>query len=58
MGLLAGAFLFSLQLDWGKKMPQITRPQITRLLRHLLPQRTWTPDELLAWVTDTQSRNE
>ena len=30
MALLAGAFLLSLQLDWGKKLPQITRPQITR----------------------------
>jgi hypothetical protein len=39
-------------------MPQITRPQITRLLRDLLPQRTWTLDQLLSWLTDTQQRNE
>jgi len=38
-------------------MPQITRPQITRLLRHLLPQRTWTPADLLVWLTETQNRN-
>ena len=28
MCLLAGAFLLTLQQDWGKKMPQITRPQV------------------------------
>jgi hypothetical protein len=28
------------------------------VLRQLLPQRIWTPDELLAWLTETQSRNE
>ena len=39
-------------------MPQVIRSQITRLLRQLLPQHTWTPDEVLAWLTDTQYRNE
>ena len=39
-------------------MPQITRPQLTRVLRQLLPQRTWTPDELLVWLTQTQDRSE
>jgi len=39
-------------------MPQITRPQITRLLRDLLPQRTWTLDQLSHWLTETQQRNE
>ena len=28
MCLLAGAFLLSLQQDWGEKMPRITRPQV------------------------------
>ena len=58
MSLLAGAFLLDLQLDWGKKLPHITRPQITRVLRCLLPQRVWTPDQLLAWLIDTQTRND
>jgi len=58
MAMLAGVFLLSLQQDWGKNMPQITRPQITRVLRQLLQQRTWTPKELLAWLTETQQRNE
>ena len=26
--LLGGAFLLSLQQEWGKKMPRITRPQV------------------------------
>ena len=54
MALLAGAFLLSLQLDWGEKMPQITQPQITRILRQLLPQRTWTKVALWDWLHDTQ----
>ncbi len=39
-------------------MPRVTRPQISRVLRELLPQRVWTPGELLHWLTDTQLRNE
>jgi len=58
MALLAGAFLLSLQHDWGTQMPQITRPQLTRILRALLPQRTWTRAELWAWLHETQRRNE
>jgi hypothetical protein len=55
---LAGVFLLSLQLDWGEKDAPVTRPQITRVLRQLLPQRSWTLDELLAWLTQTQHHNE
>ena len=40
LALLAAAFLLTLQQDWGGgNMPQITRTQISRLLRVLLPQR-------------------
>ena len=39
-------------------MPQITRPQISRVLRALLPQRTWTGEDLLQWLVTTQERNE
>jgi hypothetical protein len=39
-------------------MPQITRPQISRALRALLPQRAWTEHDLLAWLVGTQDRNE
>ena len=56
--LLAGAFLLQLQQDWGEKDAQITRPQISRALRVLLPQRVWTEDDLLAWLVGTQDRNE
>jgi len=58
MALLAGAFLLSLQQAWGATMPQITRPQLTRVLRALLPQRMWTRAELWAWLHETQYRNE
>jgi hypothetical protein len=39
-------------------MPQITLPQVSRVLRVLLPQRIWTLDDLLAWLSTTQERNE
>ncbi len=39
-------------------MPQVTRPQISRVLRALLPQRTWTPADLWHWLVATQRRNE
>jgi len=38
-------------------MPLLTRPQVSRVLRELLPHRTWTHAELLAWLTKTQERN-
>jgi SRSO17 transposase len=57
MALLAGAFLLSLQRDWGENMPQITRPQRTRGLRELLPRRLWTRTELWDWLYTTQRRS-
>src|SRR2546421_8365863 len=42
----------------GEKMPQITRPQVSRVLRALLPQCTWTVEDLLQWLVTTQERNE
>lgn len=39
-------------------MPQITRPQISRVLRQLLPQRDWTFGDLQRWLVDTQERNQ
>ena len=39
-------------------MPQITRPQVSRVLRALLPQRTWTVEDLLQWLLTTQERND
>jgi len=38
-------------------MPLLTRPQVSRVLRAMLPHRRWTPAELLQWLTDTQERN-
>ncbi len=38
-------------------MPQVTRPQISRVLRELLPKPTWTREELWQWLHDTQTRN-
>ncbi len=39
-------------------MPLVTRPQLSRVVRALLPQRLWTDDALLQWLSDTQGRNE
>jgi hypothetical protein len=38
-------------------MPQVTRPQISRVLREVLPHRRWTHAALLTWLTATQERN-
>ena len=56
--LLGGAFLLSLQQDWGKKMPRITRPQVYRVVREMLPRERFGPAELLRWLEDTQECNE
>ena len=56
--LLAGGFLLTLQQAWGGKMPQITRPQVYRVVRELLPRERFGPEELLRWLEETQLRNE
>ena len=56
--LLAGAFLLSLQQDWGEKMPRITRPQVYRVVREMLPREPFVPAELLRWPEETQECNE
>ena len=57
--LLGGAFLLSLQQAWGgKKMPRITRPQVYRVVREMLPRERFGPAELLRWLEDTQDSNE
>ena len=38
-------------------MPLLTRQQVSRVLREVLPHRTWTPAALLWWLTDIQERN-
>ena len=39
-------------------MPRITRPQVYRLVREMLPREQFGPDQLLLWLEDTQLRNE
>ncbi len=39
-------------------MPQVTRQQVSRILRELLPRRHWSVVELLEWLEDMQLRNE
>ncbi len=56
--LLGGAFLLSLQQAWGKKMPRITRPQVYRVVREMLPRARFGPAELLRWLEQTQECNE
>ena len=43
--LLGGAFLLSLQQAWGGKMPRITRPQVYRVVREMLPRERFGPAE-------------
>jgi SRSO17 transposase len=57
LALLAGAFLLHMQQQWSHQMPQITRPQVNRMLRVVLPHRTWTPSDRVQWLLDTQQRN-
>lgn len=42
----------------GGNMPQITRPQVSLVVRELLPRRTWTAADLIGWLHETQERNE
>ena len=42
----------------GGKMPRITRSQVYRVVREMLPRERFGPDELLLWLEDTQLRNE
>ena len=39
-------------------MPRITRPQVYRVVREMLPRERFGPEELLEWLEDTQDRNE
>jgi hypothetical protein len=39
-------------------MPQITRPQVYRVVRELLPRERFSAVELLQWLEETQLRNE
>ena len=39
-------------------MPQITRPQVYRVVREMLPRDRFGPSELLRWLKQTQCSNE
>ena len=39
-------------------MPLLTRQQVSRVLRELLPRREWSVVDLLEWLQDMQLRNE
>ena len=39
-------------------MPRITRPQVYRVVREMLPQERVGPKELLLWLEDVQLRNQ
>ena len=56
--LLGGAFLLSLQQAWGEKMPRITRPQVYRVVREMMPRERLGPDELVRWLEGVGLRNE
>ena len=58
MCLLGGAFLLSLEQAWGEKMARITRPQVYRVVREMLPRERFGPRELLQWLEESLLRNE
>lgn len=39
-------------------MPPITRPQVYRVVREMLPRERFGPRELLRWLRETQLRNQ
>ena len=39
-------------------MPRITRPQVYRVVREMLPRERFGPAELRRWLQDTQECNE
>ena len=39
-------------------MPRITRPQVYRAVREMLPRERFGPSELLQWIEETQGSNE
>ena len=39
-------------------MPLITRPQVYRVVREMLPRERFGPGESLQWLEDVQRRNE
>ena len=39
-------------------MPRITRPQVYRVVREMLPRERFGPEELLQWLTEVQLRND
>ena len=42
----------------GGKMPLLTRPQVYRVVREMLPREKFGPNELLRWLEMTQQQNE
>ncbi len=39
-------------------MPRVTRPQVCRVVREMLPRERFVPTELLRWLEDTQDSHE
>ena len=39
-------------------MPRVTRPQVYRVVREILPRKRFGPWELLQWLEGVQLRNE
>ena len=39
-------------------MPRITRPQVYRVVRKMLPRERFGPADLLRWLEETQECNE
>ena len=39
-------------------MPLLTRPQVYRVVREMLPRERFGPQELLLWLKESQLRNQ
>ena len=59
MCLLGGAFSAEPATGLGGgKMHRITRPQVYRVVREMLPRELFGPAELLRWLAETQDSND
>ena len=54
----SGELYFPVLLFSGVRSPRITRPQVYRVVREMLPRERFGPNELLRWLEETQECNE
>ena len=55
---VVGGISDAASVDGDVREPRITRPQVYRVVREMLPRERFGPEELLRWLEDTQDSNE